>query len=111
VVEQGGGRDVDALGDLGALVAGRGASRAGGAVPHRRPLALTLSPTIDEVMQSEIEKRAERVLEDVPDWIWNGRTLPVPVEDIADSCFGLHVRDVDDGAFRLRARLPLEDEG
>jgi hypothetical protein len=43
-----------------------------------------------------IEARAEGVLSRVPDWIWNGETLPVPVEHIADSCFGLHVRDVDD---------------
>jgi IrrE N-terminal-like domain len=43
-----------------------------------------------------IEQRATRVLERVPDWIWNGDTLPVPVEHIADSCFGLHVRDVAD---------------
>ncbi|MGI8554827.1 MAG: ImmA/IrrE family metallo-endopeptidase [Pyrinomonadaceae bacterium] len=28
--------------------------------------------------------------------MWDGETLPVPVEHIADSCFGLHVRDVDD---------------
>jgi hypothetical protein len=45
---------------------------------------------------SEIEERAERVLAGVPDWIWDGETLPVPVEHIADSCFGLHVRDVED---------------
>jgi hypothetical protein len=43
-----------------------------------------------------IEQRAEGVLSRVPDWIWNGETLPVPVEHIADSCFGLHVLDVDD---------------
>jgi IrrE N-terminal-like domain len=43
-----------------------------------------------------IEERAERVLSQVPDWIWNGDTLPVPVEHIADSCFGLHIRDVED---------------
>jgi IrrE N-terminal-like domain len=47
-------------------------------------------------MATEIEQRAKRVLADVPGWIWDGRTLPVPVEHIADSCFGLHVRDVDD---------------
>jgi IrrE N-terminal-like domain len=47
-------------------------------------------------MQSEIEQRAERVLAEVPGWIWNGNTLPVPVDEIADSCFGLHVRDVED---------------
>jgi hypothetical protein len=47
-------------------------------------------------MKRSVEERAERVLTSVPDWIWNGDTLPVPVEHIADSCFGLHVRDVDD---------------
>jgi len=47
-------------------------------------------------MASAIEQRAERVLADVPDWIWDGDRLPVPVEHIADSCFGLHVRDVED---------------
>jgi Zn-dependent peptidase ImmA (M78 family) len=45
---------------------------------------------------SEIEELAERVLADVPDWIWDGETLPVPVEHIADSCFGVLVRDVED---------------
>jgi IrrE N-terminal-like domain len=47
-------------------------------------------------MQSEIEQTAEGVLARVPDWIWDGHALPVPVEQIADSSFGLHVRDVDD---------------
>ena len=32
----------------------------------------------------------------MPDWLWNGETLPVPVEDIADSVFGLLVRDESD---------------
>ena len=31
-----------------------------------------------------------------PEWIWNGEELPVPVENIADSHFGLLVRDVED---------------
>ena len=47
-------------------------------------------------METTIEQRAERVLSRTPDWIWDGETLPVPVEHIADSCFGLYVRDVDD---------------
>ncbi|MET0513195.1 MAG: ImmA/IrrE family metallo-endopeptidase [Thermoleophilaceae bacterium] len=47
-------------------------------------------------MDLSIEQRASQVLSGVPDWIWNGDTLPVPVEHIADSCFGLHVRDVAD---------------
>jgi hypothetical protein len=45
---------------------------------------------------SQIEQQAERVLARVPSWIWDGDTLPVPVEHVADSCFGLHVRDVED---------------
>src|SRR5829696_8048800 len=44
----------------------------------------------------KVERRAEAVLERVPDWLWNGERLPVPVEDIADTCFGLLVRDVED---------------
>jgi hypothetical protein len=44
----------------------------------------------------EIERRAEAVLEAVPSWLWDGQTLPVPVEDIADTCFGIYVRDVED---------------
>jgi IrrE N-terminal-like domain len=45
---------------------------------------------------SPIEQHAERVLARVPSWIWDGDTLPVPVEHVADSCFGLYVRDVED---------------
>jgi IrrE N-terminal-like domain len=47
-------------------------------------------------MASAVETRAEKVLAEVPGWIWDGDRLPVPVEHIADSCFGLHVRDVED---------------
>lgn len=43
-----------------------------------------------------VTQRAERLLDEVPEWIWNGRSLPVPIEDIADSHCGLLVRDVDD---------------
>ena len=44
----------------------------------------------------EIERRAEAVLASVPSWIWDGESLPVPIEDIADSHFGLLVREVAD---------------
>jgi IrrE N-terminal-like domain len=44
----------------------------------------------------EIERRAEEVLAGVPSWIWDGERLPVPVEDIVDSQYGLLVRDVED---------------
>lgn len=49
-----------------------------------------------ELPPAEIESRAAAVLESVPEWIWDGESLPIPVEDIVDSCFGLLVRDVDD---------------
>jgi hypothetical protein len=45
-----------------------------------------------------IEDRARAVLREVPRWIWDGETTPVPVDDIADSVFNLLVRDVDDMA-------------
>ncbi len=43
-----------------------------------------------------IEQRAEETLAQVPSWIWDGESLPIPVEAIADSCFQLLVRDVED---------------
>lgn len=43
-----------------------------------------------------IERRAGEVLAAVPDWVWDGETLPVPIEEIADTCAGLLVRDIDD---------------
>jgi hypothetical protein len=43
-----------------------------------------------------IEERAEHVLARVPAYVWDGERLPIPVEDIVDTCFGLHVRDVED---------------
>ena len=50
---------------------------------------------MEEEDRLRIEARAEQVLAEVPDWIWDGSTLPVPVEAIADSCFDLLVRDVE----------------
>jgi hypothetical protein len=44
----------------------------------------------------EIEQRAERALGSVPAYVWDGDSLPVPVEDIVESHYGLLVRDVDD---------------
>jgi hypothetical protein len=43
----------------------------------------------------ECERQAEAVLAAVPSWLWDGETLPVPIEVIADTHFGLLVRDVD----------------
>jgi len=44
----------------------------------------------------EIELLAEDFLAQIPSFVWDGSTLPVPVEDIADTYVGLLVRDVED---------------
>lgn len=49
-----------------------------------------------EIDAHEIERRAETVLRNVPDFIWDGESVPVPIEEIVDSVYGLLVRDVDD---------------
>ncbi len=46
--------------------------------------------------QERLEARAEAVLAGVPSFVWDGESLPVPVEDIADSCFGLLIRSEPD---------------
>jgi hypothetical protein len=43
-----------------------------------------------------IEQRTGDLLTELPDYIWDGRSLPIPVEDIADTHAGLLVRDVED---------------
>lgn len=48
------------------------------------------------VDREAIERRAEELLAYVPPYLWDGDSLPVPVERIADSWFGLLVRDVAD---------------
>lgn len=54
-----------------------------------------------------IEAKAEEVLARVPSWLWYGELLPVPVEEIADTCFGLLVRDVED--MRAAPGAPVVD--
>jgi hypothetical protein len=44
----------------------------------------------------EIERIAEDFLARIPGYVWDGATLPVPVEEIADTHVGLLVRDVED---------------
>ena len=55
-----------------------------------------------------IERRAVKLLTELPPYVWNGADLPIPVEDIADTCFGLLVRDQDDMAAAPGAP-PLRD--
>lgn len=47
------------------------------------------------VEAEEIERRAAAALSEVPEWIWDGESLPIPVETIAESCFDLLIRDVE----------------
>ena len=42
------------------------------------------------------EARAAEVLDAVPDYLWDGRTLPVPIEEIVDSQFRLKVGEFGD---------------
>jgi hypothetical protein len=51
---------------------------------------------MDDREREAIELLAERFLAAVPAYVWDGETLPVPVEEIADSHAGLLVRDVED---------------
>jgi hypothetical protein len=44
----------------------------------------------------EIERLAAEFLAEISNYIWDGTTLPVPIEEIADSHAGLLVRDVED---------------
>ena len=43
-----------------------------------------------------IERLAADFLAGVPGYVWDGETLPVPIQDIADTHIGLLVRDVED---------------
>lgn len=53
-----------------------------------------IAPRSDAAVDRAREE-AERILADVPAWLWDGERLPVPVDDIVDTCFGLHVREVE----------------
>jgi hypothetical protein len=44
----------------------------------------------------EIERLAEEFLAQIPTYVWDGESLPVPIEEIADTHVGLLVRDVED---------------
>ncbi len=54
----------------------------------------------------EIELRAEAVLAELPEYIWDGSRPPIPIEEIADSHFGLHVRKVSPEEMRSAPGCP-----
>ncbi|MBK5110482.1 MAG: ImmA/IrrE family metallo-endopeptidase [Thermoleophilia bacterium] len=43
-----------------------------------------------------VEAEARRVLESVPGYVWDGESLPVPVDSIVENVFGLLIRLVED---------------
>jgi hypothetical protein len=43
-----------------------------------------------------VEQQAYDLLSSVPEFIWDGESLPVPVDDIVDNVLGLRVRTVED---------------
>jgi hypothetical protein len=44
----------------------------------------------------DVEEHAAQVLAAAPAYVWDGERLPVPIEDIVDSVYGLLVRSVED---------------
>lgn len=50
---------------------------------------------MEEQRKEEIERCAQSVLGRIPAWIWDGKRLPVPVDDIAGR-FDLLIREIDD---------------
>jgi hypothetical protein len=44
----------------------------------------------------DVEERAAQALAAAPGYVWDGERLPVPIEDIVDSVYGLLVRSVED---------------
>ena len=53
-----------------------------------------------------IEHRAERLLAGLPDYVWAGDAPPIPIDEIADTHFGLHVRDVHPAQMREAPGIP-----
>lgn len=59
---------------------------------------------------AELEARADALLAEVPEWIWDGESLPVPIEEIADTHVGLLIRDVEDMSAAPGAPKLAEDQ-
>jgi hypothetical protein len=59
----------------------------------------------------EIELRAEAVLAELPDYVWRGELPPVPLEEIADTHFGLRVREVAAAQMRTAPGCPELADG
>lgn len=60
----------------------------------------------------DVELRAQQILAELPEYIWDGARPPIPIEEIADTHFGLHVRDATPEEMRTAPGSPnlAEDE-
>ncbi len=65
---------------------------------------------MDQEDLDRIEAEAAKVLAGVPEWLWDGSTLPVPVEAIVDSHFDLLVLDVEPEEMAEAPGFPALDE-
>ena len=79
-----------------------GAAGRGRPAVHRRAMT-------EEVLERALaaERAAESELAQIPSWIWDGERLPVPIETVADTHYGLLVREHDD----LCELIGIADEG
>lgn len=59
----------------------------------------------------QIEARAEEVLAGLPGYVWDGAAVPVPIDDIADSVFGLLVRELPPEHLAAAPGAPALDPG
>lgn len=52
---------------------------------------LTRITSLDPAEAARIEAEVEEIRASVPGWVWDGRTLPVPVDEIVREVYGLRV--------------------
>lgn len=57
------------------------------------------------------ERQALELLTSLPAYVWDGKTLPLPVEEIAESIFSLRIRDVSPGELAAATGAPDLDGG
>lgn len=58
-----------------------------------------------------IEQRTGELLAELPDYIWNGKSLPIPIEAIADSHADLLVLDKDPAEMAAVLQVPEPVDG
>lgn len=61
---------------------------------------MRLVTTLEPEELARIEEEVREIVACVPDWVWDGRSLPVPIDLIARELYGLRVRVVGVEAMR-----------